>query len=469
MARTADDGRRSRMRVKLRSLIGALAMASLALTACGDWLPMQPVDGGLGGDAGHGGGGADAGPASDGGLPASLACATLDAARCAFLARCGLVGDDDDAQARCRARLEATWCGPTMWLPRVRSPINTLRYDGRRAQACADAFATRRCEDFDGLPQECGTFLAPAANLKQQCYGDYEECIEGVCRGGACPRSCQPRGVRGDACQRDGDCVTGLYCRQPPGRPSGACTSYGAVGDFCDGTDHCQGDLLCSASQCKATPGLDQPCVDGRCDDNTRCVAGSDGGVCVARLPESAPCGGDECQPGLACLPSSGQCEPERLTALGAPCLAGQVCPTGAACVGWTNEAPGACETLHDEGAPCTRHGDCQPHLACLEVEFADGGPSGRACARRQPVGGDCDDGRACDVQAVCVEGRCVPLPSPDDACGEAGQCLWGACRVTSAEAWCVGLLGPGAACQADDECAGHRCVGGACVAACTP
>lgn len=443
------------------------AFAAGVLVSCGAVRLMPVPDGGTGdGGVTLPDGGSDAGlPPADAGLPLQAACDVLIHARCAYLERCGLVsGEADDAQA-CRKRLEATWCGPTTWPARVDAKVGTLKYDAKLAQDCADAFASRACAEYDGEPGSCGAFLKPGANARQACYGDYPECIEGVCRGAACPRACLPRGVSGEVCREDSDCAARLFCRRSTTTPGvGTCTLYAGIDDGCDEATRCLDGLWCYMGQCRQLPPSGQQCLYGRCDELAFCDPALDGGTCLTRKNRGAGCLPGQCLPDLVCGALTGVCEPRVLDQPGAPCTWEQACPAGLVCRGWTTNAPGTCEAPAVEGAACERHGDCQAHLACLAED------AGLTCQRRLGPGARCADARACGLLSACAQGECRPLREPGQACDETKACLLGPCVDTGASGFkCAEPLGPGGDCQAGADCASGQCEAGKCLASCAP
>ena len=456
--------RRSSHLLPFLAFTGALVVSAMA--ACSPVTLMHVPDGGAPDGGGVADGGNDGGPATlDGGLPVGMACEVMNEERCAYYARCGLIDEGAPAFERCLRKLGATWCGPSTWPPRVDPTVGTLKYEPLPAADCAAAFQTRGCAEFETLPASCNAFLKPATNLRGACYDGYQECIEGICRGAACPRTCQQRGVAGEVCRLDSDCVARLFCRKSTATPGlGTCAPYAGIDEPCDADTRCLEGLWCYLNQCRALPPEGQPCFYGRCNDVAYCDPQLDGGTCVARKARGTGCLPGQCQGELVCGVLTGVCEPSTLDMTGAPCTWQQACPTGQTCVGWMTGAPGTCEAPHTEGQGCTRHEDCQPHLACLD---ADGGAR---CQPRRVAGEACTTARECRLDATCAGGACVELQEPSQACGPAGACLWGACVDAGAAGFkCAGFLGPGAACQGSGDCASGRCEAGACLASCSP
>ncbi|HEY0882952.1 MAG TPA: hypothetical protein VGD87_15530, partial [Archangium sp.] len=99
----------------------------------------------------------------DGGLSVAEACPVLNARRCDYLARCGLIEDTAQAKQECARGLEVNWCGPLTWPAHVAK--SALKYDPLRAEACADSFLTRSCDEWSTLSDSCNRFLAPRVPL----------------------------------------------------------------------------------------------------------------------------------------------------------------------------------------------------------------------------------------------------------------------------------------------------------------
>lgn len=442
-----------------------LMVVVLALGACSPDVRHPP-----GSDGGADGGfdaGADAGnPGADGGLAVAVACSLLTERRCAALDRCGVISDSQAAQRDCVAYFTATWCGPTLWPSRVDPSVATLHYDPARAQACADAWPTRACPDWNTEPDACTRFLTPNAQPGQACYGGYQECVIGVCRGDVCPRTCKPKGIATDPCQLTTDCRAGLYCRiTTSGAGTGRCTEYGLLAASCDPTLPCADMLLCLQGTCQALPGAGQGCLAGRCDDTAYCVTGADGGVCEPKRNTGAPCSDDsQCLPGDVCETLSASCEPSVLTQAGAPCGARQLCPTGMVCLGLRQGGLGECQPPAAPGQPCVSSDDCQAQLACGRVD------GGLVCGPLRAAGQACAATRDCQAFTVCLGNTCTPLPTVGAACSTTRQCQWGTCLDTGdGGLMCSSGQGPGAHCSTGSDCASGRCEAGQCLAACSP
>lgn len=452
-------------RVRLLQPSAFLLLGALLGVACSTSLPWDFASG----DGGRADAGApptrDGGsPGSDGGLPFARACDTLLAERCAYLVRCGLLADDAASLEACHSGLTATWCGPTTWPGHV--AVGTLRYDALHGQACAEAFATRACGEWRTLPDACHRLTQPAVLLRQPCYDGFDECLEGVCRGAACPRLCQPRGQLGEACRVSADCRSSLFCRPSLTMPgSGQCAARGPVGSPCEADSHCLDGHYCLEGLCRLLPAVGASCPGGRCVDSAWCAPDADAGACRGRKGLGAACDGDECEATLVCDPLSSACAEAKVGA-GNPCSPVQLCQAGLTCVGLTSDSAGLCLSPQELGAACAQSGDCRAHLACLP------GDGGRACSPRLADGAPCAEDRHCLASSHCVAGRCAPLPLPGEPCATSHRCRWGLCREvprTDAGWVCGALLGAGEACATSAECASGTCAGGACIASCQP
>jgi len=444
-------------------IIGLIAGVIAACSPVPPPLPFLP-DGGIG--AGRVGGGSSAGTgggSSDAGLPLRSACATLNARRCETLRTCGVIEDTTDAYRACVAWLTATWCGPTQWPSRVE--VGTLRYDAVRAQTCATDWATRTCSDWATDPASCKTFLLAAVPLGGRCYEGYQECSDGVCRGGGCPRKCLARGAIGEVCLTTTDCQSNLYCRPPLGASgSNQCTPYGGESSPCGPAQLCALGLICSSGACRRLPVAEQPCVLGRCDESAFCIASADGGLCEPRRDAGITCNDDsQCSPGLVCDAITQACV-SATAAIGAECSPRQQCPQGATCLIEAGLQRGVCSVLKRASEPCRVASDCQGQLTCVEVD------GGRSCAPRLKNAAVCSTSRDCLALSACVAGNCVGLPVLGEPCTMASPCLWGACLGgADGGAVCIEPQGPGQPCRTGADCSAARCEQGLCAAACLP
>lgn len=445
---------------------------ALWIAACAAGPSVNPPDAGTpdsGNDAGQiifDAGLTDAGVPS---LALASACGLLNARRCEYWTRCGLLAGSEEATRACLAYLNSTWCGPSRWTPRVQSSLATMQYDGVKALQCADAFGTQACELWQQEPAPCaaGQMLKPNVGLGQSCYGGgYSECTEGICKGATCPRTCQVLGTSGDICNRHADCRSGLYCSFTA-NGVGQCKSFGAMMQPCDVDRPCAESLTCIGSQCVPLPLPGNPCLNGLCDSFSYCVANADGGTCFNKKPADVMCtDNSQCGAELLCDDLSQTCQPERVELLGASCTLEQTCEEGPACVGASASMAGICEAPLGSGESCLSSAECEPQLACAS---RDGGPQ-KQCGLRVRQNGNCTTDRDCQALSKCHQGLCAALPLPGNSCAEVRSCLWGPCvALPDAGAACTERAGPGTSCSRDADCSSERCFNGQCLAGCAP
>lgn len=410
----------------------------------------------------------DGGATLDAGLAPLEACALLNEARCAALARCGLVPDTVEALGNCERAFEATWCGPTTWPNHVTA--GSLRLDSSRALACVGALQVQACTDWPNLPDSCSRFLLPRAALGQPCFDGYDECLEGICRGTACPRTCQPKAVLNEPCTSDLECRTGLFCRTSPLNPgTGQCAMPSAANELCLQDADCNTGLVCSQQLCKPLPSPGQPCLEGRCTDAAYCDWGVNGGTCTLRKDEGATCITGECQSALVCDPYDGRCAPI-VSSMHERCTAASKCPAGTVCVGLDASGAGSCLPHAAEGETCLQSDHCQSWLTCTPGDAdADAGAS---CQRKQDAGTSCHSDTQCQASGFCSTDACAELPLPGESCAGTRRCRWGLCRdVAGADggAVCGAAFSAGTMCRSDAECASGTCRDGLCLARCVP
>lgn len=331
-------------------------------------------------------------------------------------------------------------------------------------------------------------------------------CLRGACFQVTCPsQTC----TDGEACV-DGACVdrrcAGLSCPDSTVCVRGACYSRAC------GPTTCPADSVCDVAGC-----VEAACVGVTCGPGTACRNGEcsacldgfvarDGGCALPGRPGEGCGGGADCASGV--------------------CAGGRYCltPCIGQCEGCSEE--GLCRSLPrgHPGEPSCFPGRCGgDRLACIEDCLDDGdcatgafcdraGPTprclprfslGSACTREQ----QCASGRC--LQGVCCDSACTgacetcngltpdgfPTPLPAGTClplplgtfprrsvdcgpylcdgverGCAASCVTDLACLS--ERWCGGsepatclnpLLGPGAPCSRDRQCASGLCVDGVC------
>ena len=439
----------------------ALLFGSVLALGCGTFVPAPPgLDGSVADSGTTGGGSPDAGLFVDAGLGLSDACPALNSARCDWLARCGLLDEPDGGVARCRQTFETTWCGPTTWPSHVAS--GALRYDAVRAAQCVLALATLRCDAYPALPELCSTFLRPRAQLGEACFDGFGECVEGVCRGATCPRTCQARAEAGEACLTDVECKAGLRCVSPLLGGARICTAAGLDGASCATDGDCATDFHCTNRTCRALPSAGQPCLAGRCASTAWCDLAQ--AQCAPRKALHEPCEPGQCDRGLLCDVTELRCIPE-VAVSGGPCTLQQACPAGQFCSAAAG-VDGVCTAVLDVDGACLDRAWCAPHLTCGAEADA-----GLSCQPRAGGGGACGTDADCTVDTACLGGRCVTLPLAGEDCAKTRRCRVGLCRdvVTDGGAICGSLLSAGQMCTSDAQCSSNLCNQGLCLARCVP
>lgn len=158
----------------------------------------------------------------------------------------------------------------------------------------------------------------------------------------------------------------------------------------------------------------------------------------LASCDDGDPCTTDTCVVGQGCVntPWEGACDD------GDACTTGEMC-VGGVCTGGVTT--GACA---DDNNPCTDE-FCDPVAGCVRVV--------------KPNRSRCEDGNACTVDDVCMEGQCVAGAAV--ACDDGNACTIDTCGP---DGRCVFTPFAGAAnsCDDGDPCTvGDRCGGGTCQA----
>ena len=385
---------------------------------------------------------------------------------------------------------------------------------------CADGLVNGGETDRD-----CGGLCEPCEAGQSCSLGD--DCISGVCLGGACaPDHCSSGERDGDEqgddcggscapCGEGGPCAVAADCE------SGACIASRCrpahcVNGIVDGTEtdvDCGGPCPpCALNEgcarnadCVTRICVDQVCRTPGCDDEVQNGDETD-----------VDCGGprcDPCGPGRACLANAdcelGRCEDDGL-------CAGPRCDDGLTNGDETDvDCGGPCDPC-TPGARCVRNADCVERVCqdgvCLQPTCSDGAANGEEadvdcggpCARC-PVGASCTRGVDCQ-EDTCQEGICVLPPCINGArdegetdvdcggvcapctpgrmclegtdctsriCGEAGRCTTPTCddgvvNGDEADLDCAGrcpYCEVGDACRSGADCASRVCREGRCQA----
>ena len=296
----------------------------------------------------------------------------------------------------------------------------------------------------------------------------------GVCEGGGMCVPCTKDGSTVFGCPSGEDCVGGLCTGCANGTLDSNETDIDCGGACkpCDEGMDCKigADCLSGVCDTSVTPAV---CVT--CDDGVKSGSETDvdcGGACPPCGPAkackvTADCAAGACSDGVCCATDcSAQCAscvmpghegtctnvPKGIN--GAPaCGAGMICDGAGQCGG---------NTLAIVGALCTVSTDCyNNNCAAHACRLLPGEPCTDSI--------ECDTGRCannvcatCTVDTECASGKCdtatsrCKLPS-GSFCSVKGDCLIDNCIPGG---YC--LTGNGM-CMIDNDCANHRCVGGAC------
>ena len=236
---------------------------------------------------------------------------------------------------------------------------------------------------------------------------------------------CVQETALGAPCDTAAYCAGGGICA-PDAMGRSVCTLPGAEGTRCGSAVGqplpCAAGLRCVDQFCRRTHASTEACDDDRgCDAGLSCVAGH----CTAPPPGRCSTRGDQCPAGQRCVNES--CV--AAIAIGEACT-GQGCAAGLTCAPDSNR----CEVVAPSNG-CVDDLDCGRSTLCREHVCVLPG----RCPQR-----DAFSNVICDADS-----RCVPSATGAWACRPIGR-DGGPCRT--------GVPGP---CDA-----GHRCVGGVCLAA---
>lgn len=289
----------------------------------------------------------------------------------------------------------------------------------------------------------------------------------------------------------EGGCADDNPCTEETLLAGGGCTNVPADalcddGLLCNGAETCSVDAGCQNGTPLDCSGLDQACLEGRCDEDTAgCVAApiNDGGLCddgrfctVGDRCSGGLCAGDarDCSDGAACTTdhcdeSAGTCiwTPDHAACDDSNACTDDACLAGTGCLNTANDTPcddGLFCTVGDicsDGACTGSPRDCSDGATCT-IDSCD--ETAGACVQT-PSDQVCDDGLYCNGTETCDAALdCLAGASPDCSPLD-GACVDGTCDETTDA--CIASparqgLGcdDGAFCTAGDTCTAGLCVG---------
>lgn len=239
----------------------------------------------------------------------------------------------------------------------------------------------------------------------------------------------------------DADCDDKNPCTKDSCDPATGCSNENMEGN-CDDGDACTENDYCQTGVCKGSPAQcndSNPCTDDSCESSSGCVYAPNNDVCE----DDNPCTENDLCSDSTCNAGANICA----------CLSNADCTKfedGDSCNG----------TLACEGNECVVKGivECAPsatachYFACV--------PASGQCILFPETGTACDDGSACTVVDVCLDGLCVGKPI---GCDDNNVCTDDACDPTSG---CTNTNNTAPcndenACSTNDTCLGGNCQAG--------
>ena len=307
-----------------------------------------------------------------------------------------------------------------------------------------------------------------------------------ACQNGACtgkPKNCDDQNeCTDDSCDPATGCVfanaTGLCgagdaCTVPGTCQSGLCA--GVKPKSCDDFNACTIDV------CDPTVGCTHKTSTAGCNDNDPCTTGDScaTGVCMGtakNCDDGNPCTDDTCDAtGCHNTATGGPCDDGNACTSGDICSAGvcsgkgKSCNDGNSCTNDTCDLTNGCAHVLvagagcDDGNPCSAGDKCDGTGTCLSgnaVQCDDGNAcTSDACdgvtgvCKYTNLAGSCDDGVACTVSDVCLNGQCAGTAKK---CTDGNTCTVDQCDNVKG---CVFVSVTGATCDDGNACtAGDKC-----------
>jgi len=247
---------------KFRFYAIVVILGATAFVGCSDDKSTSPESGDGGIDAGSLGSGSDAGSVIKGGGGQTMTPATVD---CDQVAKtfCGAINKcvslfvkqawGDVATCETRVKLSCT--------DEVAAPDSG--YSPSAVAGCIAAVQGASCTALlDNTVVGC---QLPGTRADGLACGFGSQCKSGFCRKAGTCGVCGARPAAGDACNENGDCVTGLVCNGDNGKKR--CVAPVAAGQTCSATQPCVSGQSCKVGTCTALAGAGQQCWgEGSCD-----------------------------------------------------------------------------------------------------------------------------------------------------------------------------------------------------------
>jgi hypothetical protein len=266
-------------------------------------------------------------------------------------------------------------------------------YDAAQLPACLDGVRELGCDVLtDSFPQPCVDVLAGNVPEEGECTIGAECEGTAFCAGaatGMCPSTCTALLAQGAACSANNECGDGLLCTR------GTCQAPSRSGEPCGGDS---GRTCALGFNCMGSTDT----VVGECVENATVQVGEENDACEP--------GGTLCREGLSCVFASGEdfhCRPR--VGSGEACrlgLPGQ-CPYDEYCDAASVMQEGTCLPLPGDAEPCVLGDVCAPGFACVMEVL------GALCRPIRDNGGDCAAPQACR-SGRCEAGKCAPPPACD-------------------------------------------------------
>jgi hypothetical protein len=331
--------------------------------------------------------------------------ASLPAAMCSQLVRCGSIGPSERTSCERRVAAQSDRSdGAYSFSAAVTA--GRLRFNGESAAACLRHLEGGRCDLDGGNRNEalaCQRVFRPLVEDGGACQGSLE-CRSSVCEGSGqgrlgCPGVCAAStGCNYLNCSNDESCA--------PQTPQ--CVPRRGNGERCDtpfSHDICQPGLVCIDSTCRPPNPAGAACL-----------------------------GSEQCGAGLYCDRATSQCRERQ--AEGSACANDDSCRDGLLCaISSTTPDSGVCKRVLDFPSACDpalSTGACPSHAYC--------DPTSRTCVERTPTGGSCAgepclEIHYCDETTLTCQARlgvgaaCTPPTSSDPT---RNPCEGGRCDVAT-------------------------------------